>query len=147
MREVLPAWMQKPIVGIQAWKFIAMVLLVFLALFLRRIVMFVIGNYLRRATKRAWLEKAINSSDKPMGGLVMAIVFLIGIPLLALPPDVSSTILLVAEGLCAYSIVWLFYRMVDILGGFLLGKAEKSESKLDDQLVPLVTKTLKVILF
>jgi MscS family membrane protein len=50
---------------------------------------------------------------------------------------VAVRILAVASG------VWLFYRMTEVLGEWLARKAAKTETKLDDQLVPLVQRTLK----
>ena len=39
--------------------------------------------------------------------------------------------------------VWFFYRQIDVLAGFLEEKADATDTKLDDQLVPLVRRTLK----
>jgi MscS family membrane protein len=40
--------------------------------------------------------------------------------------------------------VWLAYRLIDVLSEFMQVRAEATASKLDDQLVPLISKTLKV---
>jgi MscS family membrane protein len=46
--------------------------------------------------------------------------------------------------LAALSIAWLAYRMIDVMTDWLQAKAANTDSKLDDQLVPLLRKTLKV---
>jgi MscS family membrane protein len=46
--------------------------------------------------------------------------------------------------LAAFSIVWLAYRLIDVLRDWLEAKAAATETKLDDQLVPLIIKSLKV---
>jgi MscS family membrane protein len=43
------------------------------------------------------------------------------------------------------SLVWAVYRLVDVLAETMAAKAAVTESKLDDQLVPLVRKSLKVL--
>jgi MscS family membrane protein len=43
-----------------------------------------------------------------------------------------------------FSAVWVVYRMADLFGVWLLDRAERTATKLDDQLVPLVTKALKL---
>jgi MscS family membrane protein len=48
--------------------------------------------------------------------------------------------------LVAYSFVAIALRMVDYLGLVLTARAEKTESKLDDQLVPFVVDALKLII-
>jgi MscS family membrane protein len=45
------------------------------------------------------------------------------------------------------SIIWAVYRGVDVLGARLAAKAADTESKLDDQLIPLLSKSLKVVVF
>lgn len=44
-----------------------------------------------------------------------------------------------------FALGWLIYNFVDILDAVLSDLTAKTESKLDDQLVPLVRKTLKVL--
>src|SRR5690606_23763850 len=46
--------------------------------------------------------------------------------------------------LIVVSVVWAAYRMVDVLAERMSIKAAATDSKLDDQLVPLIRKLLKV---
>ena len=57
---------------------------------------------------------------------------------------ISRVILVATQALAAYSIVWLAYRLIDVLIDWLDSKAAETETKLDDQLIPLLRKTLKV---
>ena len=144
--RVLPSWMLKSFLGVEAWKYIAVLGLAFLALVTQRLVVFLVGTYLRTrlGKQRSYLDDALHRAGRPIGGLAVAAVFYLGTPLLLLPPRLSVLARIAAEALAAYSLVWLAYRLIDIITGFLAEKAEKTESKLDDQLVPLVAKTLKV---
>ncbi|MBT3200929.1 MAG: mechanosensitive ion channel family protein [Phycisphaerales bacterium] len=45
----------------------------------------------------------------------------------------------------ALGVGWCIYRMVDIVEHFLLHLTGKTQSQLDDQLVPLIRKTLRII--
>jgi MscS family membrane protein len=74
----------------------------------------------------------------------MALVFHISVPLLLLPIRFTTLAMLAIKATAAYAGVWLAYRLIDLLADYLLVKAEKTESKLDDQLIPLIAKTLKV---
>jgi len=124
-----------------------MLLIILLALALQRIVVFVISTYVRRATSRlAWVEKATGRVARPIGGLVMAGVFYTVGPWLQLSVRVSQVIRLATTALAAYSFAWLAYRLVDVLTDWLDVKASGTESRLDDQLVPLLRKTLKVFI-
>nr|MBI1228931.1 mechanosensitive ion channel [Cytophagales bacterium] len=65
------------------------------------------------------------------------------IRVLQLPIFVVSWITLLLNGLKPFIVTVIFYKLVDILSSYLLRMAEKTASTLDDQLVPLVRKTLK----
>ena len=46
--------------------------------------------------------------------------------------------------LLSFSLVWLAYKLTGVLTQYLTELADKTESTLDDQLVPLLNKTLKI---
>ena len=68
-----------------------------------------------------------------------------GIPILQLSAKVLKAAYAGIQLLAAVSIVWLGFRIVDLISDRFAAKAERTESKLDDQLVPLIRKTLKTI--
>ena len=46
--------------------------------------------------------------------------------------------------LWTFSLVWLAYRLIDVLSAWLLTKADQTKTKLDDQLIPLMSKMAKI---
>ena len=48
--------------------------------------------------------------------------------------------------MAAVSAVMLLYRSVDLFAEYLQHRAEKTDTKLDDQLVPMVRRGLKVLI-
>ena len=143
----LPAWFHDQVLGVKIWQLCGVLLIILLALTLQRIVVFVIMTYVRRATGRfasKWIDKAASRIARPIGGLAMAGVFFTAGPWLQLSVRVSQVMRVATGALAAYSVAWLVYRMIDVLTDWLEVKAEATDSKLDDQLVPLLRKTLKV---
>jgi MscS family membrane protein len=143
----LPTWAQTTVLGVEAWKYIAVLLLIFLAITLQKFAVFVIGRYAKKLVAGGnlkFLERAVSRADRPIGGLVMAGVFYVGFPMLLFPIRTQRLAMVATKALAAYSVVWLGYRLIDVLTQFWAGKAEETDSKLDDQLVPLIGKTLKV---
>ncbi len=51
-----------------------------------------------------------------------------------------------ANGLVALSVAWAFYRLVTVLEHVLGSLTSRTETKLDDQLVPLIRKSLRVFI-
>jgi len=65
------------------------------------------------------------------------------IKILQLPIEVVSWVLLLLNAAKPFVITIVFYKIVDIVAMYFAKLAEKTESTLDDQLVPLLRKTLK----
>ncbi len=144
----LPDWFHGEFLGVRLWSYLGVFLLVLVAFTVQRIVVFVIGTYMSRIGKRTglpYLTKIMGRADRPIGGLCMAAVFFVGFPMLLFPITASQIALIATKALFAFSVVWLAYRLIDVLGDWLAIKAGKTDTKLDDQLVPLLTKSLKVI--
>jgi MscS family membrane protein len=79
---------------------------------------------------------------------VVSIYFIVAllaifIRVLQLPIFIVSWLTLLLNGIKPFLVTIIFYKLVDILSAYLERMAEKTASTLDDQLVPLVRKTLK----
>lgn len=145
----LPDSFHSEVLGVAVWQLCGILLIILLALVLQRIVVFLIGTYLRRAVGRfelRWVDSAITRIARPIGGLVMAGVFAWFGPWLQMSVRVSHVMRLATVALAVYSVAWLAYRLVDVLTDWLMVKADSTSSKLDDQLVPLLRKSLKLFI-
>lgn len=144
----LPGWFHEHVLGVRVWQLCGMLLIVLFALGLQRLVVLLVTTYARRAVDRfalLWAERAVGRLARPIGGLAMAAVFSTASPWLQLSVRVSQTIRFGAAALAAFSAAWLGYRLIDVLADWLQLKADATASKIDDQLVPLLRKTLKVV--
>lgn len=147
LRAVMPGWLRGDVFGIEAWQIIGLLLLILVGIVLRKLAIYVIATYLRRITRKLdalWLDRILSKADSPVATLLVAGTLAVGAPFLQFPPTGDFVILLAVRTLAAFSVVWLLYRLVDVLSVVLEARAAKTESKLDDQLVPLVRKSLKV---
>jgi MscS family membrane protein len=146
----LPSWMLVPLFGIQGftiWQLSLLVLILLVGLIVRTIVGHLITGQVKRATKKLgwiWGEDVIHLAALPLGTLSMAGVLAIGVPALQLPVKLSAVAMIAVRTLAAVAVVLLLYRAVDLLAAWMRSKAQESETKLDDQLVPLVQRALKV---
>jgi MscS family membrane protein len=75
--------------------------------------------------------------------LMVVLFIFIFIPLAQLPIKIAHYVILSLKGSIPLLATLVVYRMVDILGAYLAKLAERTEGKLDDQLVPIIRKTLK----
>ena len=65
--------------------------------------------------------------------------------MLGLPPEIRLILLVSVKIVSATAAVWAGYRLVDLVGNLLMGKAAKTENKYDDLLAPLITRALKAM--
>jgi len=101
-------------------------------------------NVARWKLKYAAFHELDNDVLKPLGLMAMALIWWVGLSVLGLP-DTALLILSVAvKLLVSLSGVWSAFRLVDILDAILIKKAQGTENKFDDLLIPMVSKTLKV---
>ena len=142
----LPSWLSTKIGGIAVWQLFGILVLVFFALLIRRLVFFLIASKLRKLTARVAvpIQQSVERSAQPFSGLVMAGVFFVGFPLLGFSGHTATIVYLALRVLAVGSGVWLVYRQIDVLSAVLERRAADTDTKLDDQLVPMVRRTLKV---
>jgi MscS family membrane protein len=143
----MPGWLRGDVLGIEAWQIIGLALLVIIGITLRRLVIHLVTTYVRRLTRRlkgSVVDRVVAKAGGPLGTLAVAASFALGGPLLQFSPGGAFVIMLAARTLAAFSVVWPLYRLVDVLTDIMEARAAKTESKLDDQLVPLLRKSLKL---
>lgn len=83
---------------------------------------------------------------RPFGLLAMALVWRLGDALLALPTQAHNVLVVTLNFVVAVAGVWGAYRLIDVVAAGLAQRAARTETKVDDLLVPLVRKTAKVFI-
>lgn len=151
VRVMVPESLQKPMLLLERWQWIGLFMLILLAMISGRIVNFVLDGLLKKWRKR--LERGDRSSvpedvwtnvERPAGLLVMGLVFRLLMPFLLLPAGVITVLKVAVTIFMTCAGVWLTCRIIDIVGAYVGRMASKTESKLDDLLVPMVRRSLKV---
>ena len=84
---------------------------------------------------------------KPVGLLSQGIVWYVGSTAIGLPPLMRTILVFGLKLFSVVAAVWTAFLMVDLLASYLGRKAAKSQTKFDDLLVPLISKSLKVVAF
>ena len=90
-------------------------------------------------------DEAVRQLWKPLGLLLQALVWYHGTTRIGLPSWVTEYLLVGLRFFTVFAGIWVLFRLIDVLSGFFTRRAELTASKFDDLLVPLLSKTLKVI--
>lgn len=145
--KVLPRLGQSKFLGLYAWQITVILIIVFLSFVVHQIFTFIFERVivvtLNRYGYREIAHGLIKPIAKPFSYLVIFPILITLVPVLQLPVTMARYLILALKALWPIFLTVVFYRLVDVLGEYMLKVAKKTESTLDDQLVPLVRKVLK----
>lgn len=143
-----PGWTRVPVFGVAFWQLFGFLLLLGIGRIAHALVTKILATQIRRVFNRfrvKWTAELIQTSTAPLGTLAWVGVVTLGLPSLALKLSLASFLLLCCRTVAAVAVVMVVYRAVDLLSAYLAHRAELSETKLDDQLVPLIQRGLKTV--
>ncbi|MEE2855883.1 MAG: mechanosensitive ion channel family protein [Planctomycetota bacterium] len=149
VESYLPESFQSQIFGLEQWQWLAIAALVVVAWILQKIVSHLAGAFFRTLISRLKdgerTSKVVASIGRSIGWFASAGVVHISGPSLALGPTGDDVIGVIARALATIGGLLLAYRLVDLVGARLEDSASKTDSKLDDQLAPMIRKSLKAL--
>lgn len=142
----LPEWAHNEWLGIEIWQYIAVFIWLLTGLILMKVFGFILDNYVKRLaqkTKFTWDDDLINSVEKPAAFIFLMIFFLLTYSNLQFSVNISYYLSAILEIVVSVGVVWLLYNLADVFSQYLSVLTSKTETQLDDQLVPLIRKTLR----
>lgn len=146
--ERLPTWSRRTFAGIAFWQLAGIALGILGGLALRSALIWLVGNRLRRhaeSEQRPALAESLQAAARPLGLLAVSLTLRFVLPELQFGPAVLGAVRPLLTAIATLAAIWLAYRQIDALGRYLERLTSTTESRLDDQLVPLVRKVLKVL--
>jgi MscS family membrane protein len=149
IRARVPKDAQRQVFLLELWQWVGLLAIAFIGAIVDRVVRWLLGIWLRRFWKgrRQTLQRETEASfEKPIGILAMTLVWAILVRLLDLPLDVLSALVVAVRFVMAAAGVWAAYRFVDVLAAYLSSLAARTETTLDDILIPLARRALKVVI-
>ncbi len=143
---------QYTILDITLGRWLLAVLVLFASLVARRMLIAtfhtLVGKIARR-TETMLDDVLLEASERPAGYLLMLVGILLTIHILQPPEKVFPIVgLLDQVGKVASILIgmWFVWRLIDGLAAYFSARARRTDSALDDQLVPFIAKTLKIFL-
>jgi MscS family membrane protein len=147
--QKIPDSFQRSFLGLALWQYGAIFLWILLGLIIKRLSEYAIDSYFKRLTQKSkteWDDAVVISAEKPLSFAFMTLFFLLTYANLHLSVLVNKVLSVTFEILFSISALWLLYNLINVLADYLQSLTAKTESKLDDQLVPLLRKSMKVAL-
>lgn len=140
---------QGEFLGLKTWQWLGLLVYLLIALLMYKILIGVIRNILKkifyRYSQERIFETYINPVTKPMSiALVLGLMLLL-LGLLHLPLKLSYFLTYALKISILVFVTVTVFRASNILGAILAKLAARTESTVDDQLIPLLIKLLKVV--
>lgn len=128
-------------------------IIIFITFLLKSIFFYIVDKkiaILVRKTKPELFDLLSNAIKNPTGYLILLQGFYLAILSLQLPEKIGQfEIALIIRPiyilLISFILLYFIFKIIDIIAYYLYQEAKKSESALDDQLVPLLVKSLRIL--
>ena len=142
----LPEWAQDELFGVAYWQILGVFLWLLLAFGLTKIFEFIIHNYIIKWTKKTsfkWDDTLLAHIRRPVEIILISFILSITYTNLQLPVEINFYIQNFLRIIISIGLVWLLYNLSDIFARYLTSFTASTTNQLDDQLIPLVRKTLR----
>ncbi len=143
----LPKLGSTKILGLYLFQYLAILILALLSAIIYRVFIFLSERVLRKVLKVSGFSETSHSYlipiARPTSFFIIILLLVLFIPVLQLPPDYSQYVILTLRVLLPFIGTIIAFRFVNILARYFAKIAGKTTSTLDDQMVPLIRKTLK----
>lgn len=137
--------------GVVVWRLAAATGIIFLGFLSRKLLMGIFSGSIKKFTDKTavkWDDDLVELLPTPISIIVQLMLWAIAVEFLDLPEQPVDISLYLHQGLeigVAVALAWTLMRLVDVFALAMGRLSEKTESRLDDQLVPMLRKTLKVV--
>ena len=139
----------KAFLTLKVWQWIGLALVILLGMALDLLVRALLSAMANRLIIRQGGEakpETLHKTVRPFGLLAAAALWLFLLPGLGLHETALQILLAAVKFFVTLAGVWSAYRVTDLLSEFFASKAAKTETKVDDLLVPLLRKTAKIFI-
>ncbi len=145
--NLLPRIGHKQVMGMPMWQLVGILLVTLISFIIYRVFKYVSRRLIVQVlTKFGYTnvaQKYVVPVAQPFGVLVVVLYLSLMVPVLQLPIRVSQYLILLLHGLGPLFLTFVVYRFIDLLAAYMQKLAGRTETSLDDQMVPLIRKALK----
>ncbi len=140
-------WFEESVIGIEVWQFVGIGVMALLIVIARFAIVIALNQAIARRTppdRHDFWQGELKRLHRPLLLMLGAITLAIGFPVLDFDADVEHVVEIFANFASTFAGVLVGFRIVDAGADYWKQVAAETESKLDDQLVPLARTSGKI---
>ncbi|MFT6895593.1 MAG: MscS family membrane protein, partial [Algoriphagus sp.] len=145
--NILPKIGTQEYLGLHLWQLVGILILILLVFLAHWFFTMIVDNILLYSFKRLGYGRLGENYLLPVARVtsfyLLVLLLSVFIRVLQLPAEIWTWVLVIFRTLKPFLITIIFYKLVNVVAAYFGKLATKTESTLDDQLVPLLRKTLK----
>jgi MscS family membrane protein len=141
--------LEREFLGNPLWQYGLLFIVLFVGIFISRFVEYIFTHRLLGLAKRTPTkldETIIHITKKPLRLVIFLLALHIGLSLFSFPENIRKILTNIFNILVALIVAYFLVRMVDLLIAYIQPRVEATESKLDDQMLPILRKSLRVFI-
>ncbi len=146
--DIFPRTGQYKFVGLYLWQHLGILLLILLSFLIHKLLTFLFNRLLYKGASKIGYDQVIRPYlvpvAKPLSLFVVFVFILIVFPVLQLPVEVSRYFTFAFRALLPLFATIMFYKLVDVFSLYLEKLAGESGSSLDNHVIPIIRKVLRV---
>lgn len=138
------------LLGVEYWQWLAILIAVLAGLVLDMLVRTFLAFAWRRNRAKHKKEsdrEVVRRAVRPFGLFAAGVLWFALLQIGGLPVAVSNALLVAVKVIIGASGVWAMFRVTDLLAHVARERAARTRTRIDDLLIPLVERTLKVFFF
>lgn len=148
LMNILPKLGTRKFLGMHTWQYIGILLLIAICVIVHKLLSWlfdwIIFQLLKKKGGNNIAHEYIIPVARPFSLLVIVAIVVILVPTLQLPITFNHYLIILLKALFPLFGTIVVYKVVDILGEYMRKQALKTDTTMDDQIVPIVKRILKI---
>ncbi|MFQ3670857.1 MAG: mechanosensitive ion channel family protein [Verrucomicrobiia bacterium] len=144
----LPAWTYREFGGVAYWQWLGLFVAILAGLTLKTIVR-AVGAVILRLTERSktkWDGLLVESLSGPLALLVASLLWWTAVVSLRFSGVPREVLVYGVKLIICAAVIWTFYAAAEVFHQFLKEYAKRSDNNLDEQIVKLISRSLKIFI-
>ncbi len=148
LRQMVPATLRGNMFSLEYWQWLVILLVILAGLVLDLSVRGVLKLCWRRVERRRGQKTdrgVLRRAVRPFGLLAAGLLWYFMLDVGGLSVVADTVLTTAVKVILSFASVWAAWRVVDLIAEILASKASKTDTKIDDLLVPLIERSVKIV--